>query len=192
MFVESNKVLASIKCDLSIYYEYQWRSKLSLVSRSFLNIFLSFSGCREVWPDQASFSVSFINWFWSSVDIQIMVWMCRCDISLSCASKDVAHSVGQRFCFIAILRVERVFWQNIVNHGVWVTRVTEFDFIKSSSTSRISVCPVSIVIVCHSESVLHKNRHPKPVLNIHLILQAGPSHTFKYIVSIQTSKKFSN
>lgn len=128
----------------------------------------------------------------SSVDVQIMVWMCKCDISLLCASTDVAHSVGQRFCLIAILRVERVFWQNIVNHGVWVTQVTEFDFIKSSSTSRISVCPVSIVTVCHSESVLHKNRHPKPVLNIHLVLQAGPTHTFKYIVSIQTFEKFSN
>lgn len=131
-----------------------------------------------------------MNWFWPSVDVQIMVWMCRCDISLFCASTDVVQSV--RFCFIAILRAERVFWQNIVNHGVWVTRVTEFDFIKSSSTSRISVRPVSIVIMCHSESVLHKNRHPKPVLNIHLVLQAGPSHTFKYIVSIQNSKKFSN
>lgn len=142
MFVESNKVLTSIKCNSSIYYECQWRSKLSLVSRSFLNIYLSFSGCREVWPDQAYFSVSFINWFWSSADVQIMVWMCRCDISLLCASTEV----GQRFCFIAILGVERVFWQNIVNHGVWVTWVTEFDFIKSSSTSRISVCPLSIVI----------------------------------------------
>lgn len=120
----------------------------------------------DAWPDKASFSVSFINWFWSLVDVQILVWMCRCDINLLCASTDVAHSVGQRFCFIAILRVERVFWQNIVNCGVWVTWVTQFNFIKSSSTSRISICPVSIVIVCHSESVLHKNRHPKPILNI--------------------------